>query len=447
MRLGASVFVLSCFAASALASGGARANPLDTFGFGSRETALAGAVSADVQGFASAYYNPAALARSKSLDLSIGYFRADHALETNGNDNHVDPVKGLVGGFVLPGELFGLPLAFGLALHLPDERISRVRALRQEQPRWELYDNRNQRLYLAANLAVSPWPWLQFGGGLSFMSSTKGRLDIGGSANIFRPDDSQLRHEVDADLTAVRYPQLGIRAQLGKRVALAAVYRGEFKLRLDLTAYLHGDISGLTTAIYRLETHSVNNFLPQQVVVGGAWSVTDDVKAMADLTWVNWSAYIPPVASLDVLLDIPAPAGGWPPTITPPTAPAPARVVPLVLYDRIVPRIGVEWRALHVGRWEAFARGGYEYAKSPIAPQVGVTNYIDRDRHSGSLGVGVKLNEPFEELAGNVRLDVHAQYSQLVSEVTRKADPADLVGDYSAGGHVWSFGATLGVGF
>jgi long-chain fatty acid transport protein len=425
----------------------ARANPLDTYGFGSRETALAGAMAADVQGFAASYYNPAALARSRALDFSIGYFRASHTLETNDRDNHVDPAKGLVGGFVLPGKLFGIPVAFGLALHLPDDRISRVRALRQEQPRWEMYDNRNQRLYLAANLAVSPWPWLQVGGGVSFMSSTTGRLDIGGSANIFRPDDSRLRHEVDADLTAVRYPQAGLRVAVGKRVAFGLVYRGEFKLRLDLTAYLHGDISGLTTAIYRLETHSVNNFLPQQVVFGGAWAVTDGVKVMADLTWLDWSAYVPPVASLDVLLDIPPPAGGWPSTITPPTTPAPTRIVPLVMHDRLVPKLAVEWRFLDRSRWELFARAGYEYAMSPIAPQVATTNYIDRDRHSGSLGFGVKLNAPFEELPGDVRLDLHVQYSGLVTEVTRKADPADLVGDYRAGGRIWNLGATLGVGF
>lgn len=425
----------------------ARANPLDTFGFGSRETALASAMSADVKGFAASYYNPAALARSERLDLSVGYFRAEQSLYTNGNDNAVDPVKGLVGGFVLPGKLFGVPVAFGLALHLPDDRISRVRAFRQEQPRWELYDNRNQRLYLAANLAFSPWPWMQIGGGVSFMSSTTGRLDISGSANIFRPDDSQLRHEVDADLTAVRYPQAGVRFELGKRVALGVVYRGEFKLRLDLSAYLHGDISGLTTALYKLETHSVNNFLPQQLVIGGAWQATKDLKALVDLTWVNWSAYVPPVASLDVLLDIPPPAGGWPSTITPPTTPAPTRIVPITMHDRIVPHVAVEYRAVDKPAWELFLRAGYEANKSPIAPQVGITNYIDRDRHAVSGGVGLKLNAPLAELPGDVRFDVHVQYTHLVEDVTRKADAADLVGDYTAGGHIWNLGGTLGVGF
>src|SRR6185436_16921668 len=149
----------SAFVLCVLVPSLAFANPPDTYGFGSRETAMGGAVAAETRGFAANYYNPAALARSRGLEIGIGYFRADHHLEMNGQDNHVDPVKGINGGLVVPGDILGLHFAFGIAVHLPDDRISRVRAFRQEQPRWELYDNRNQRLFLAANVAVEPFPW------------------------------------------------------------------------------------------------------------------------------------------------------------------------------------------------------------------------------------------------------------------------------------------------
>lgn len=425
----------------------ARANPPDTFGFGSRETAMGGAAAAETRGFAANYYNPAALVRSRALDFGLGYFRADHHLEIDGRDTGVDPVKGIVGGLVIPGRVLELPFAFGIAVHLPDDRISRVRALRQEQPRWELYDNRNQRLYLAANLAIQPFPWLQLGGGLSFMSSTRGRLDITGGANVFRPDDSQLRHEVDADLTAVRYPQAGARVALSESVALAAVYRGEFQLALDLDAHLAGDISGLTTARYDLGTSSVNNFLPQQVVLGGSWKVLRDLTATFDATWVNWSAYVPPVARLDVQLDIPPPPGGWPATIQPPETPAPTRIEPLRTRDRVVPRVGLEWRALARRRVDGFVRGGYELARSPIAPQTGVTNYVDRDRHTLSFGLGVTLRELTSVLPGALSFDAHLQWSELVTETTRKESAADFVGDYRAGGRIVAFGATMSVAF
>jgi hypothetical protein len=425
----------------------ARANPPDTFGFGSRETAMGGAVVAETRGFAANYYNPAALARSRGLEIGIGYFRAGHSLEINGRDNGVDPVKGMNAGLVAPGELFGIPFAFGVAVHLPDDRISRVRALRQEQPRWELYDNRNQRLFLAANLAIEPTPWLWIGGGLSFMSSTTGRLDISGGANVFRPDESQLRHEVDADLTAIRYPQAGIRVALSDRVALAAVYRGEFQLGLDLTARLFGDVSGLTTALYELRTSSVNNFLPQQIVLGGSWAVTDRLRATFDATWIDWSAYVAPVAKLDALLDIPPPPSGWPSTVTPPTTPAPTRVEPLTLQDRVVPRLGFEWHALGERSAKGFLRGGYEIAKSPIPAQTGLTNYVDRDRHSISLGIGGSFRDLLPELPGTLMIDGHVQYSVLPSVMTEKANPADYVGDYKAGGSILNVGVTAGFAF
>jgi long-chain fatty acid transport protein len=438
---------LAALVALSLAARSSRANPMDTFGFGSRGAALGGAVAADVKDVSASYYNPAGLARAHGLELSLGYFRADHTLKINGNDNHVDPVKGIVGGLVAPGKIAGIPFAFGIAIHLPDDRLSRVRAIRQEQPRWELYDNRNQRLYLAANLAVSPWEWLQIGGGVSFMSSTQGSLDISGEANIFQTDASQVRHEVDADLTAIRYPQAGARVALGKRAAVAVVYRGEFKLALDLKARLQGDLSHLTTALYELQTHSVDAFLPQQLVVGGSYSITDDLKANLDVTWINWSAYEAPVAALNVNLDIPPPKGGWPPNITPPTVPAPTKVVPIAMHDRFVPHVGVEWRAIAQPKWEGFVRAGYEYAKSPVPEQTGLTNYVDRDRQSFSAGLGVRLVAPIAELPGDVRFDVHAQYSDLAEATTHKSDAADLVGDYTARGHIWNVGANLAVGF
>jgi hypothetical protein len=50
-------------------------------------------------------------------------------------------------------------------------------------------------------------------------------------------------------------------------------------------------------------------------------------------------------------------------------------------------------------------------------------------------------------LPGDVRFDAHVQLSVLPTETTTKADPADLVGDYTAGGQIWNAGATAAVAF
>jgi long-chain fatty acid transport protein len=196
-----------------------------------------------------------------------------------------------------------------------------------------------------------------------------------------------------------------------------------------------------------LQTDTIDSFLPQQVVLGSSWKLSDDVKANLDVTWVNWSAYIPPVTRINTELNIPPPKGGWPAGIQPPSQPAPIVILPIQMSDTLVPHVGVEWRAMARPTWEGFVRGGYEYDKSPIGAQVGPTNYVDSDRHAFSAGLGVRLIHPGEVLPGDVRFDVHGQYSYLPNVTVSKEDPADLVGNYTAGGHIWAFGANATVGF
>lgn len=443
--------------AGALTASPSRANPLDAFGFGSRESAMGSAVAADVSDFSAGYYNPAGLALAHGFELTIGYFSADHALQMNGKDNGVDPVRGIIAGAVVPGKLLGIPFAVGVGLHLPDDRLARVRALPQDQPRWELYDNRNQSLWFGVNLAISPTPWLQLGGGVTLMAATLAHLDISGDFDLLRPYSSSLRHQVDANLTLVAYPQLGARVTVSKLLALALVYRGQFQMDLNVAAQVKaGAATGgamgsaqtdLTSVGLGLQTDTINAFLPQQLVLGSSWRLRDDLKVNVDVTWVNWSAYIPPVTRIATQLDIPPPRGGWPANIQPPTQPAPIVILPIQMTDQVVPHVGVEWRAVTQASWEGFLRGGYEYDRSPLGAQTGATNYVDSDRHVVSAGVGVRLVHPGAILPGDVRFDVHGALSVLPSVTITKQDPADLVGNYTAGGHIWVFGGAATVGF
>lgn len=380
-------------------------------GFGSRETALAGAVSANVSDFTANYYNPAGLVLARGPIVGIGYFRTDANMTQNGAAASSGS-GGLTGGLVAPGKLFGRPVALGLGLH---------------------------SLYLAANVAVSPWDWLQIGGGFAFVSATRARLNITGAADIFRTTQSQLRHEVDADLTAVRYPQVGMRVALSKRAALAVVYRGQYNLGVDISARVNADIAGLTTARYEYENHTIMDFLPQQLVVGGAWEVSDAVHLMADMTWVNYSAREAPDEPR-VSLDIPAPRGGWPANITPPSiAPttAGATSAPSPYHDRMVPRVGVEVRVLDVSHVEGLVRAGYEYNKS-------VTDRVDDpDRHAGSVGLGIRLVRPASILPGEVRLDTHFRLSAPVKDPI--PSPSGPCADDLTVGSITNFGATLSV--
>jgi long-chain fatty acid transport protein len=425
------------------------AGPAETFGFGSRSTALGGAVSADVTDISANFYNPAGLAGAKGLTFEAGYVRTFYDLRMNGKDNRVDPVRGLLFGLVAPGEVAGLPFAFGVGLHLPDDRVFRVRSLDQEQPRWEMFDNRPQRIFMSANLAIKPFKWLEVGGGMVFLAATRARLDITGQINVASPKESELRHEVDADLTSIRYPQAGVRVHANDKLRFAAVYRGEFQLTLDIAARLdvQAQALGLTVPLLTyITTNSVNAFLPQQAVLGTSYDPHKNWTIDFDVTWINWGRYKSPVTAVNAQTKFDPPPG-FPPSLVP-EKPAPTVILPPNFQDRFVPRLGVEGRFPLGNRGHVFAgRVGYFFERSPIPEQSGGTNFVDADRHAFSAGMGVTLKDVSQEIPGDVRFDMHAQYSHLPERLTMKASPATGIGDYRAGGSIWSLGFTTGLVF
>lgn len=440
------------------AASDAQASAPDSYGFGSRSAALAGAVAADAHDFSSAYYNPAGMAEAPGIELTIGYMNNWQNLRINDVDNDVAGVHGLVGGLVAPGEVFGMRIAFGVALHLPDDGLSYLKARRQGVPRWELYDARQQLLYLAANLAIAPFDWLSLGGGIGYLSATRGSFQIRGRADVISPFDSELQHEVDADLTAVRYPQAGARVRLEDWGALAVTYRGKSDLDLNLDARLEGivDFAGIEVPLlYELEAATIAAFTPQQVVLGISFQRIQGLRANFDVTWVNWSQYESPTAKITAKLAADPPPGT---PVDLPGSPAPTQVVPPDFRDRLVPRVGVEGLALALGAerqihgarrhlFELLVRGGYAYEASPVPDQTGLTNLIDADRHTVTAGFGLSLNAPGEVLPGSLVLDLHGLLSLLPEREVRKDSPADFVGDYRAGGNIIGLGATMGVVF
>jgi long-chain fatty acid transport protein len=431
----------------------ARANPLDMYGFGSRSTALGGAVTADVGDVSAGYYNPAGLARLRAFRAELGYLYAAPSLTTDGRDNNVDPTRGVVGGLAAPGRVFGLPFAFGLAVHVPDERLSQVRALPQTQPRWELYSVRLQRLYIAASVAISPWPRLRLGVGLVFMASTRGGFDISGRISATQPANSALTHGVDADHPAGRYLQAGAQVDLPANVTLGAAFRDEFRLDTALDADLQGQIvvgsindprALVVPGHYGLRSHVLTAFQPRQAVLGAVWRITPALRVMADLMWVQWSRYENPTASLDVALDLTIPPGI--PGLRQPTVPQPPVREAMRFGDTFVPRVGLEV-VTPAGRHSLAFRLGYHFDASPVPAQAGLTNFVDASRHVAAFGIGLTLRRLGAAVPGTVTLDVHAAMQLLASRSVVKADPNDAVGDYLASGTVLNLGTTLAVGF
>lgn len=438
--------------ALALAPSAAMGNPLDMYGFGARGTALGGAMTAHASDLSAVYYNPAGLLGLPALRGEVGYFWAQPSLQTDGRDNAVDASHGLTGGVGAPGRLFGLPFAFGVGFHLPDNRLSQVRALPQGQPRWELYSVRLQRLYIAADVAFAPVRWLRLGVGLAFMASTRGGIGIEGDILATGASGSQLRHTVDADLTAVRYLQAGAQVLLPRGFRAGLTFRDEFRLDTQLDATLQGQIvaGGLNDpaalripGFYGLRSRTLAAFQPRQVYLGVAWQRARWLVAV-DLGWVQWSRYENPTASLAVELELTIPPGLG--GLRQPTVPVPVTREAMRFRDRLVPRVGVEYTT-PLGRHRVALRGGYHYDPTPVPPQPGVTNFVDASRHVVALGAGLTLVRLGRAAPGALSLDLHAALQVLESRTVVKADPNDPVGDYRLHGTVLNLGANLSLSF
>lgn len=440
LRLG-TLFVLLAVARPA------RANPIDTFGFGSRNQALGGAVGADVEDPTAVYYNPAGLARSSHLRFQFGYMRAHSALAIDGRNSHVEPVAGTNLGIGAPVPIGRTRLAFGLGVHLPDQRISRTRSVLTDRPRWELYDTRPHKIFLSTALAFQPVRYLRFGAGITFQSPSALGLNLRGQVDYFNPDISTLQHEFRGNLLSVRYPHLGVQIDPDEHVSIGLTYRGRLTVRTRLDATVDGDINGLGNPIpidFSLANVGVTTFFPQQLVLSVAARPVRGMRLGFDLQWLDWSMHPSLIANDSVSLSIEPPPGI---NIALPSEIRGRKAVPMGMHDRIVPRFGFEYRALDRDAFAFDVRAGYVYERSPFPAQTGVTNFVDNDRHSASIGLGLELRELRPTIPGMLRFDAHLVYSHLTPRVHEKVSPADPVGDYRSTGDQLGFGLTMEVLF
>jgi long-chain fatty acid transport protein len=420
----------------------AHANPVDAFGYGSRATAMGGAATADSEDSSANYFNPAGLVRGSDLRIDVGYRYAQPILRMNGHDAQVDASRGFFIGLVTPSHIGPFRFAFGASLFLPDQSLTRVRTLPFQQPRWVLYDNRPQRLYFAANLAVQILPGLYIGGGLTFMSRTVGDLFLKGDIALSDPDSSSIVSRINVDLVAVRYPQAGILWEATRTLTLGVSYRHSFGLALDQSFRLDGNIGnpGLTPVVangyFQARAQSLDLFQPWQLTGGMALRVTRALLVTADIMFARWSEFPVPAANVMLALDV----GIFNNRVNLP----PSRTYPNPdFHDTVTPRVGAEWRARQWRHVTLNLRGGYSYEPTPVPEQTGESNYADTDKHTFSLGAGVDLEQLTSILLRPLSIDVHAAATYLPSRNNRKLDPTSAVGDFTADGAIVNIGVML----
>jgi long-chain fatty acid transport protein len=319
-----------------------------------------------------------------------------------------------------------------------------VRSLPQAQPRFVNYDNRPQRIVITTSFAFEVVEELFVGLGLTYMTDTRGTVDMLGIVNLTSTDLTTLHSAVDVEFAATRYPTVGLRYTPGEHWRFGLTYRHEYTLALALDLEVRGDITLSEEQLllvdggaFLFSSLNTNLFSPRQLAFGVAYT-EERWTISADLSWLEWSRFRAPVSAIDLELDL----GDLEFDV-----PLPSKPLAPGFSDILVPRIGGEFVIVDDPGLRLAARAGYFFESSPAPAQQGITNYVDGDKHGFSLGLGLEVDWFAIVLPQPMALDLAGQLIVLPEHVTLKDDPADVVGDYRAGGTVMTFAATMGFPF
>ena len=411
----------------------AAADPLATFGAGARAAGMAGAMVAEVSGWAGAVYNPAGVARTADVEAAVGWGYGVTRLQINGSGAGVTSPHGTTLGLDVPVALGPLRVAFGLALYLPDQFLARIATAPAAEPRFLLLADEPDRIVVSPVLAVRLGRWLSVGGGATLLADAAGsgldfQVGVVGGEKVGSA-------ALDVSLPTRGAPLLGVLVEPRPWLRAGLMYRGALDLRVRLDILAHVNVVDAVTGDALIALRAARLYTPQRVAFGLAADVLPSLTLAAELAWENWSAEGGGVPDLRLLVALSA---------------SPSLVQAQFPLDNFrdvwIPRLGLEYRR-RAGRHLALAgRLGYAFQRSPVPDQVGLTSYADNDRHLVAVGAGLAI-EPWGRFAAvlpkPLRLDVALGWQELVPRTTAK-DPSVLPGSgFTSGGRIVHLMATL----
>jgi long-chain fatty acid transport protein len=375
-----------------------------------RATGRAGAVTADPDGAAAVYYNPAAIAARESLDVEVGSSLVTPRAKFKSAETG-ETTRAHTQSFVLP-QLFGSWRAsdlvaigigvyspFGLALDWPASSPGRA-DLRQAELR---------TFFLTPVVALnfSEWvPGLALGAGLELVPA---------SVRLTR----DVPFGIDTGSVAVSGEAFGIGGHAGiifhprplPQWSFGVTYRSPVKLNFD------GQANFEAPSAYRASLPPDGDIrtsitLPQSVNAGIAFSPTPEWKLELDGSWLGWSSY----DRLDLHLpdgSVQSSVRDWKGSFT--------------------ARLGTEYTFDE--RWTA--RVGAIWDQTPVPRSTLDFQLPDADRIDLTLGFGAQLSRHFQ-------LDVGALYvlPQKRSTGTAPLEPP-IKGRFTV--DAWVFGLSLGI--
>jgi len=109
--------------------------------------------------------------------------------------------------------------------------------------------------------------------------------------------------------------------------------------------------------------------------------------------------------------------------------------------------VGLEAKPVATEVWTLALRAGYQFRKSPVPDQKGISNFADADTHVISTGLGISAKDPYGLVPRPVSLDVYGRVQILEEREVVKDSLANPSGDYVLGGEIYGFGASMTLRF
>jgi long-chain fatty acid transport protein len=412
----------------------AQAGNVDTFGIGSKATALGGAFSGYADDPFAVYYNPAGLTQIESSTLSIGaeYLNPDLKIHNfkakDGNGSNVLPSNvsftDTSDNLIVPHVGFATHLFnnvyFGIAAYIPYGLHIKWESDPTKNPAaYNGFESYYLRGVVTPTIAVKLTDKLSAGFGVSL-----GRSDAGTQRRIYYPSAKTLHNKIIKGELSDDFNysfNVGLMYKPYDNLSFGITYRSRTNTDFKGTVEIVGiDKVNAETSIDH----------PEQIQAGVKYQPNSKLVLTVDVAWTDWSSVH------DYTLKFDKPLLG-----------KTEEYFPRDWKDTRQIRFGVEYK------WNEIVtfRGGYFYDPSPIPDETFDMLWPDADKKTYSFGVGLNF--------GKLSIDTVLQYS--IAEYRREigGESVELNSSYpgtdeepgtvamSADGHLWGYGITVNYRF
>lgn len=440
------LFIISLIIIIFLATTSFSAN-IDTYGIGSKATALGGAYTAYADDVFAVYYNPAGLTQLNMKQIALGTHVIDPKLE--GKNFLVEKSGSTLAGpvdfedesnvLIVPHIGFAMPInekmAFGIAAYVPfglHIKWDDTANLYLNPASYNCYEAAYAREVVTPTIAYKINENLSVGFGISL-----GKAESWSYLNAYNLLPLTVKEKVELSDNFNYSFNFGVMYKPTKELTLGLTYRsftnvdfeGDLKLTdIDDSERILLQAQGLTK--FKTDVAVDDVHLPNQIQFGVRYTPTEKLSIEADIVWTQWSMV--DYQTLEIKDPIfQAALGGK------------ELKVKRDWKDTNQVKIGLEYKATDI----LTLRIGYFYDPTPIPQDTFDMVWPDADKKTYSLGAGINL--------GNWVIDGVLQYTITEKDTVIGGESVNLNESYGedakvktkAQGQLWGFGLTVTYNF